>query len=117
MLIWWDTKELKKEEATATNDFSIWDYVIVRSYYSGVIYGRYMWRSQDGIILHESRRLWRRESLSWITLSEVSIHWLKTTSKLTEPVNICITDTTVCEIIKVSNKCKDTIDCISNYQP
>lgn len=114
MLIW---RDVKKEETTATNDFTIWDYVIVRSYYSGVIYGKYMWRSSDGIVLHESRRLWRWEAISGITLSEVAIHWLKNTSKVTEPANICITDTTVCEILKVTNTAKSTIDWISNYQP
>ena len=121
MLLW---EEEKTEITTFQNEtpinapYTIWDYVIVRSYYSGVIYGKYMWKSIEwGIILHESRRLWYRQSKQWVSLSELSIYGIKKDSKVTEPVDIEIIDPTVCEILKCSKECIESIDKQPNYQP
>lgn len=119
MLLWEENKETTfQNEKYEQAPYTIWDYVIIRSYYSGVMYWKYMWKSIEwGIILHESRRLWYRQSKQGISLSELSIYWIKKDSKVTEPVNIEITDPTVCEILKCTKECIRTIDEQPNYQP
>lgn len=94
-----------------------WDYIIVRSYYSGVIYGKYIGRNDEWIILHDSRRLWYWKAKWWITLTAVAESWIDSSSKITAPINICITDTTVCEIIKCSDKCIKSMNEQPNYIP
>jgi len=96
---------------------SIGDYVIVRSYYSGVIFWKYMGKTSQGILMHNSRRLRYRQSNKWISLSELSIHGVKKDSKITEPVNIEIVDPTICEILKCSEECIKSIESVPNYEP
>lgn len=118
MLLWEEDKTQVENKPTEQTPYTIWDYVLVRSYYSWVIYGKYMGRSIEwGIILHESRRLYYWQAKSGISLSEVSIHGIKKDSKVTEPVDIEITDPTVCEILLCTKECIKTINAQPVYQP
>ena len=108
-------ESLKSETPFVEAPYKVWDFIIVRSYYAGVIYWKYMWRTEHWILLHDSRRLYYRNSKQWISLSELSIHWIKSNSKVTEPVNIELTDPTVCEILIPTIKCKKSIDEQPNY--
>lgn len=113
-----DSREEVQATWTAKGDYQIGDYVILRSYYSGVIYWKYMGKDSDGyIVMHEARRLWYRQAKKWISLSEVALYGIKKDSKVTEPVNITVQDPTVCEIIKCSAEAIKTIDAQPNYQP
>lgn len=96
--------------------YKIWDFIIIRSYYAGVLYGKYMWRTENWILLHQSRRLYYRNCKQWISLSELSIHWIKSDSKVTEPVDIELTDPTVSEILIPTKECKESIDKQPNYK-
>lgn len=122
LMLLWEEEKTKittfQNETPANAPHTIWDYVIVRSYYSGVMYWKYMWKSIEwGIVLHKSRRLWYRQSKQWVSLSELSIYGIKKDSKVTEPVDIEIIDPTVCEILKCSKECIESIDKQPNYQP
>ena len=110
-----DTNSEKVQSNIKNPEYSIGDYVIVRSYYSGVIYWKYMGRTEQGILMHEARRLRYRQSNKWISLSELSIHGVKKDSKITEPVNIEIIDPTVCEILKCSEECIESIAITPDY--
>ena len=109
--------QLSKDETQfIESSYKVWDFIIIRSYYAGVIYWKYMWRTENWILLHEARRLYYRNSKQWISLSELSIHWIKSDSKVTEPVNIELTDPTVCEILIPTEECKKSIDNQPNYK-
>jgi hypothetical protein len=116
----WDETSSKdetlKSETFVEAPYKIWDFIIVRTYYAGVIYWKYMWRTEYWILLHDSRRLYYRNSKQWISLSELSIYWIKSDSKVTEPVNIELTDPTLCEILIPTKECKESIDNQPKYK-
>lgn len=107
---------LKSETPYVEAPYKVWDFIIVRTYYAGVIYGKYMWRTEHWILLHQSRRLYYRNCKQWISLSELSIYWIKSDSKVTEPVDIELTDPTVSEIFIPTEECKKSIDKQPNYK-
>ena len=109
-------EEFLKRETFVEAPYKIWDFIIVRTYYAGVIYWKYMWRTEYWILLHDSRRLYYRNSKQWISLSELSIYWIKSDSKVTEPVNIELTDPTLCEILIPTKECKESIDNQPKYK-
>lgn len=106
-----DTNEVILEKSDKVEaPYKVWDFIIVRCYYAGVLYGKYMWRTENWILLHQSRRLYYRNNKKGISLSELSIHWIKSDSKVTEPVDIELTDPTVSEILIPTEECKKSID-------
>lgn len=107
---------LKSETPFVEAPYKVWDFIIVRTYYAGVIYWKYMWRTEHWMLLHESRRLYYWNGKKWVSLSELSIYWIKSDSKVTEPVNIELTDPTVCEILIPTVECKKSIDNQPNYK-
>ena len=109
-------QSLKSETPLVETPYKVWDFIIVRSYYAWVIYGKYMWRTEHWMLLHESRRLYYWNCKQWISLSELSIHWIKSDSKVTEPVNIELTDPTVSEILIPTEECKKSINEQPNYK-
>ena len=118
-LLWDETSskdETLKSETFVEAPYKVWDFIIVRTYCAGVIYGKYMWRTEHWMLLHESRRLYYRNCKQWISLSELSIHWIKSDSKVTEPVNIELIDPTISEILIPTKECKESIDNQPNYK-
>lgn len=116
----WDENSSKDESLKSETQFveapyKVWDFIIVGTYYSGAIYWKYMWRTEHWILLHESRKLYYWNSKRWFSLSELSIYWIKSDSKVTEPVNIELTDPTVSEILIPTKECKKSIDEQPNY--
>ena len=112
-----DTNEVTSEKSDKLEaPYKVWDFIIIRSYYAGVLYGKYMWRTENWILLHQSRRLYYRNCKQWISLSELSIYWIKSDSKVTEPVDIELTDPTVSEILIPTKECKESIDKQPNHK-
>lgn len=109
-------EKVEKKTLFLESPYKIWDFVIVRTYYAWVIYGKYMWRTEYWILLHQSRRLYYRNCKQWISLSELSVYWIKSDSKITEPVDIELTDPTVSEILIPTEECKKSIDKQPNYK-
>ena len=118
----WDDDSNSKDETSKSEipyvkaPYKVWDFIIVRTYYAGVLYGKYMWRTEYWILLHQSRRLYYRNCKKWISLSELSIYWIKSDSKVTEPVDIELTDPTVSEILIPTKECKKSIDKQPNFK-
>jgi len=119
LLDWEETKgEVCQKE---TSDDMIWQYVIVRGYYSWVHFGKLESRNWYDIILTESRRLYRRWT-KWIDLTALSQEWLieengETLKICKEIPKIQITDNTVCEIIPCNTKAIKSIKERKAYLP
>lgn len=112
-----DSNESTKEtnQKFVDTPYKVWDFIIVKTYYAGVLYWKYMWRTENWILLHQSRRLYYWKNKQWVSLSELSIHWIKSDSKITEPVDIELVDPTLCEILIPTAECKKSIDSQPNY--
>ena len=91
-------------------------YVIVRSYASGVHFGKLIYQNKKEAVLKESRRLWYWTPAEGAWLSSVSQHGIDyEESKIGESITIHVTDT--CEIILCSETAIKSIKGAKDYEP
>jgi len=108
-----------EKESSINEDINyIWEYVIVRWYYSWVHFWKLKSRKNWSIVLNNSRRLYYRwtKGIDLTALSVEGLVWdnLKICWEIKE---IEVTDSTVCEIIPCSKKCIKSIQDYNIYLP